>query len=422
MPARERKYIFTNIDWWMVLMYLVLVGIGWISVYASGYSETAPRIFDVSMVYGKQMIWIGIAFFLAFLILIIDAKFFSTFAYFIYAITMLLLVVVLIIGTEVHASRSWLVISESIRFQPAEIAKFATALALAKYLSDSSIRITDWSTRKWVAVILGIPILLIVFQNETGSMLVFFSFIFVLYREGLSSNVLIFIFLLIVLFLLTLLLNKLIIIIALAVIAAALIFFVRRTLRNILIILAIFGSLIGVVFSIGYAYERILKPHQRKRIDVLLGKEVDPKGAGYNVNQSIIAIGSGGVIGKGFLNGTQTKFKFVPEQNTDFIFCTVGEEWGFAGSLLVLAIYILLLLRIIQVAERQRSAFSRIYGYGLASVLFFHVIINIGMTIGLAPVVGIPLPFISYGGSSMLAFSIMLFVFIKQDAVRMQVL
>jgi rod shape determining protein RodA len=422
MSRREQKYIFANIDLMMVFMYLVLVAIGWISIYASGFNEEAPKIYDITMVYGKQMIWICLSLLLAFIILIIDAKFFSTFAYIIYAVTTLLLIGVLIFGTDVNASKSWFVITENIRFQPSELAKFSAALALAKYLGDSSIRISEWKTRYNVLLFLGIPILLILMQNETGSMLVFLSFIFVLYREGLSGNVLIVTFLMVVLFLLTLLLDKLIIISALAIIAIGFVFFIRRTRRNLLVLFSIFVILIGITYSVGYIYEKVLGDHQKKRIDVLLGKETDLKGAGYNVNQSVIAIGSGGPIGKGFLQGTQTRFKFVPEQNTDFIFCTIGEEWGFAGSSLVLMLYVLLLLRILYVAERQRSSFSRIYGYGLASILFFHVIINIGMTIGLAPVVGIPLPFISYGGSSMIAFSIMLFVFIKQDAVRMHVL
>jgi rod shape determining protein RodA len=422
MAVREQKNMLSNIDWWMILLFFLLVAIGLINVYASGFNEEHPHIYDLTQVYGKQLIWIGLGILFGFFILIIDSKFFSTFSYAIYIITTLLLIAVLIFGTEVNGSRSWFIITETIRFQPSELAKFSAALVLAKYLSDSSIHIAEWKTRLNVLLILGIPILLIILQNETGSMLVFCSFIFVLYREGLSGNVLIFLFLLIVLFFLTLLLDKLIIIAALGIIAIGFTFFIRRTRRNLVVLFSIFLLLIGMVYSVGYAYEHVLSDHQRKRIDVLLGKVTDIKDAGYNVNQSMIAIGSGGITGKGFLHGTQTRFKFVPEQNTDFIFCTVGEEWGFIGSATVVILYILLLLRIVFIAERQRAPFSRIYGYGLASILFFHVLINIGMTIGLAPVVGIPLPFISYGGSSLLAFSVMLFVFIKQDAVRMQVL
>ena len=418
----EKRSMKYNIDWWTVLLFLLLVGIGWVNIYASGYHDDRPLIYDISMVYGRQMIWIGVALLIAFFVMLIDAKFFSLFAYFIYAGTLLLLIAVLIFGSEVNGSKSWFIISEHIRFQPSEFAKFATALVLSKYLSDSSIKMKDVRTRLIVFGVVLFPMLLILLQNETGSLLVFVSFIFVLYREGLSGNALILLFLLVIIFLLTLLLNKLIIIAALAGIAIVMVFIIRRTRKNILILTGVFIGLSSMVYLLGYSYEKVLSDHQRKRIDVLIGKETDIKGAGYNVNQSIIAIGSGGLTGKGFLNGTQTRFKFVPEQNTDFIFCTIGEEWGFLGSALVIALYVILLLRLIFLAERQRSSFSRIYGYGLASVLSFHVLINIGMTIGLMPVVGIPLPFISYGGSSLLAFTIMLFVFLKQDAIRMQVL
>lgn len=422
MVRREQRSMISNIDWWIVLMFVVLAFIGLINIYAAGYNEERTNIFDLSTVYGKQLVWIGMAMLLGFFILIIDAKFFSTFAYFIYGTTTLLLIAVLFFGSEVNGSKSWFVITDTIRFQPAELAKFSAALVLAKYLSGTSVRIADMKSRLSVFALLLTPMLLILLQNDTGSLLVFFAFIFVLYREGLSGNVLIFTFLMIVMFLLTLLLDKLIIIGALGAIAGVFVFFIKRTRKNLMVLFSIFALLIGVVFSVGYAYEKVLSDHQKKRIDVLLGKETDIKGAGYNVNQSMIAIGSGGFAGKGFLNGTQTRFKFVPEQNTDFIFCTIGEEWGFIGSVLVVALYVMLLLRIIFLAERQRSNFSRIYGYGLASVLCFHVLINIGMTIGLMPVVGIPLPFVSYGGSSMLAFTVMLFVFIKQDAARMQIL
>ncbi len=422
MGSRERRSAISNIDWWTILIFLVLAGVGLMSIYAAGFNEAHPQIFDYNTVYGKQLIWIGIAMLLGFFILIIDAKFFSTFAYVIYGVTTLLLLSVLIFGAEVNGSKSWFIITDNIRFQPAELAKFSAALVLAKYLGDTSTRLSDWKPRIVVLLVLVVPMLLILLQNDTGSLLVFFAFIFVLYREGMSGNVLIFAFLIILMFLLTLLLDKLIIIAALGVLAIILVFFIKRSRKNILILISVFALLTGMVYSVGYVYEKTLSDHQKKRIDVLLGKDTDIKGAGYNVNQSMIAIGSGGLTGKGFLNGTQTRFKFVPEQNTDFIFCTIGEEWGFVGSAFTVLLYLLLLLRILFLAERQRSHFSRIYGYGLASVLCFHVLINIGMTIGLAPVVGIPLPFISYGGSSMLSFTVMLFVFIKQDAVRMQVL
>jgi len=285
-----------------------------------------------------------------------------------------------------------------------------------------NIKIQDIRTKIITAFIIGLPVLLIFLQNDTGSALVYTAFIFVLYREGLSGNVLIFSVLTIALFFLALLINQYIILGVLLAIALILFKYIRKRRKEITILVSSFIIISGFVFSVNYIYENVLEVHQKGRIDVLLGKEVDLKGIGYNVNQSKIAIGSGGFIGKGFLQGTQTKYNFVPEQSTDFIFCTIGEEWGFVGSSIVIVLYVLLFLRIIMMAERQRSSYSRIYGYGVASILFFHFVINIAMTIGLAPVVGIPLPFISYGGSSLWAFTILLFVFIKQDANRLQLL
>jgi len=421
MRSRSRD-IISNIDWLTVAMYVFFVIVGWLNIYSATYNSSQPEIFNFSQEYGKQIIWIAGAFVLALFVLIIEAKFFSTFAYVFYILSLLLLVLTLFIGKEVHGSHSWIYFSETFRFQPLELAKFATNLALAKFLSQIGIRMQDLSTRLKAFVFISIPIIMILLQNETGSALVFASFIFILYREGLSGNILIIGFALIILFIFSLLINKLIVAGFILAVALILFFFIRRTRKNILTYSLIVAGIIGFVFSVNMIYEKALQPHQQKRIDVLLGKISDVKDAGYNVNQSKIAIGSGGFLGKGFLNGTQTKFKFVPEQNTDFIFCTIGEEWGFLGSGIVLIVYFLLIMRILFIAERQRSAFSRIYGYGLASLIFFHVLINIGMTIGLAPVVGIPLPFVSYGGSSLLSFTILLFVFIKQDANRMQVL
>lgn len=419
---RSSKNIFANIDWLMIAMYVFFVTVGWVNIYAAAYTVVHPSIFDFSQEYGKQFMWISIAMILALCVLIIDAKFFSTFAFVIYVLSILLLIITLFIGKEVHGSRSWIYFSETVRFQPLELAKFATNLVLAKFLSQIGIRMQDAGTRLKTIAYIFIPAIMILLQNETGSVLVFISFIFVLYREGLSGNILIIGFAIIILFIFSLLINVFIVAAFILAIALILFFFIRRNRKNILTYFLIVAGIIGFVFCVNFLYERVLQPHQQKRIDVFLGKVTDLKDKGYNVNQSKIAIGSGGFLGKGFLNGTQTKYKFVPEQNTDFIFCTIGEEWGFVGSGLVLIIYFLLILRILFVAERQRSAFSRIYGYGLASIVFFHVFINIGMTIGLAPVVGIPLPFVSYGGSSLLSFTILLFVFIKQDANRMQVL
>ncbi len=419
---RQPKNIFSNLDWTLVGMYVFFILVGWLNIYAAAYNEEHKSIIDFSQEYGKQFMWILISFALILFVLILDAKFFVTFSYVVYIFAIAFLLLTLVIGTEVNGSRSWIYFSETVRFQPLELAKFATNLVLAKFLGDISVRMQDIRTRLKALVIIAVPAILVLMQNETGSMLVFASFIFVLYREGLSGNILILGFALIVLFIFTLLIDKFIVIAFITLAAIVFIFLIRRSRKNILQFLLIYGLIVGFIYSVNGIYEHVLEPHQKKRIDVFLGKVTDLKGKGYNVNQSKIAIGSGGALGKGFLNGTQTKYKFVPEQNTDFIFCTIGEEWGFVGSGIVVIMFVMLLIRILFVAERQRSSFSRIYGYGLASLLFFHVMINIGMTIGLAPVVGIPLPFVSYGGSSLLSFSVLLFVFIKQDANRMQVL
>ncbi|MBE9480088.1 MAG: rod shape-determining protein RodA [Bacteroidetes bacterium] len=418
---RGQKNIFHNIDWITVFLYLTLVFLGWINIYAAIYDESHKSIFDISQRYGKQLIWIAAAIILALIILIIDAKFFSTFAYPIYIISILSLLAVLLLGTRIAGSKSWFQIG-AFGIQPAEFAKFATNLAIAKYLTTLNINLKKLKTIIKSLLIIGIPAILILLQHDMGSALVYSSFILVLYREGLSGSILILGVMIVVLFILTLILGKFIFIGILAGIAFLMFFFIKRNRKNIYSIIGILVLTIAFVFSVDYGFKNVLKPHQKKRIEVLLGKEVDLKGAGYNVNQSKIAIGSGGFSGKGFLKGTQTKYNFVPEQSTDFIFCTVGEEWGFVGSFVVIFLFIALLIRLIKLAERQRSDFSRIYGYGVASILFFHIVVNIGMTIGLTPVIGIPLPFFSYGGSSLWAFTILLFIFLKQDANRLEVL
>lgn len=415
---RRSVNIFSNIDWWLVGIYLFLVFTGWINIYAAAYNEDHKNIFDFSQEYGKQFMWMIISFVLAIIIIIIDPKFFSTFSYLIYIFSILLLIATLLVGKEVNGSHSWIYFSDTFRFQPLELSKFGTTLLLAKFLGDIGVRMQDLNTRLKAFLLIIIPATLILLQNETGSVLVFVAFIFVLYREGLSGNILIIGFALILLFIFTLLINEIIISAFITLVAILLFFLIKRSRKNIVKYVLIYLAIIGFVFSVNAVYEHVLQPHQKKRIDVFLGKDLDIKDKGYNVNQSKIAIGSGGLLGKGFLNGTQTKFKFVPEQNTDFIFCTIGEEWGFLGSSLVIIFYIIFLIRILSVAEKQRSSFSRIFGYGLASVIFIHLFINIGMTIGLAPVVGIPLPFISYGGSSLISFTILLFVFIRQDISR----
>jgi len=418
---RQQKNIFENIDWVLVIMYLVLVLMGWMNIYAAVFNEEHSSIFDMSQNYGRQLIWIGSSLILALAILVIDGKFFAAFSYPIYAAIMVLVLFVLFVAKDVQGARAWIEIG-SFKLQPSEFAKFATNMALAKYLSTLNIRMEDMRTKITAGIIVALPVALILLQNDTGSALVFCAFIFVLYREGLSQNVLIFGFLAGVLFVLTLMVSKMIL---LGVIVGAGILgyvLMRKTRKNLFAILLIVVMSAGVVFSVDYAYNKILQAHQRERIDILLGKKSDPKGAGYNVNQSLIAIGSGGLNGKGYLQGTQTKYDFVPEQSTDFIFCTVGEEWGFAGTTTVLLLFLALLYRIIFIAERQRSSYTRIYAYGVASILFFHIMINVGMAIGLAPVIGIPLPFFSYGGSSLWSFTILLFILIKLDSYRMYIL
>jgi rod shape determining protein RodA len=391
---------------------------GWVSVYSSVYDETHSSILDISQRYGKQMIWIIAAGVIAFVIMLIDAKVYNAFAYIIYGLSILVLLTVLGIGTEISGSKSWFQIG-GVAIQPAEFAKFATCLALARYLSSYATDINILRTKLIATLIIFIPAILILLQNDTGSAVVYVALILVLYREGLSGYFLISGLILVVLFVMTLLINQLFMTLILTACAVLLYYFNRMLRKKWWIIVMIWMASVGVVFTVDYLFDNLLEAHQKTRINVLLGKELDPKGAGYNVNQSKIAIGSGGLIGKGFLQGTQTKYNFVPEQSTDFIFCTVGEEWGFAGSTAVIALFVFFLYRLVKMAERQRSDFSRIYGYGVVSILFFHFLVNIGMTIGLVPVIGIPLPFFSYGGSSLWAFTILLFIFIKLDANRL---
>ncbi|MBK6837110.1 MAG: rod shape-determining protein RodA [Bacteroidetes bacterium] len=418
---RNEKSILQNLDWLMVGMFLLMVIMGWLNIYAAVYNEEHQSIFDLSQSYGKQTIWIAGSLVLALMILVIDGKFYAAFSYPMYGAMLLLLLSTFAFSRDVKGSYGWIDIG-SFKLQPAEFAKFATNMALAKYLSTLDIRMQDMRTKITSLILLGVPMAIVLLQNDTGSALVFGAFIFVLYREGLSGNILLLGFLTIVLFVLTLLVPKLQLFGIIGGIALLFFFLIRKTRKNIMVI--VIGAVLAssVVFSVNYVYNNVLQLHQRTRIDVLLGKQTDLKGAGYNVNQSKIAIGSGEFWGKGFLQGTQTKYDFVPEQSTDFIFCTVGEEWGFVGSFVVISLFMALLARIIYVAERQRSQYSRIYGYGVASILFFHLMINIGMTIGLAPVIGIPLPFFSYGGSSLWSFTILLFIFIKLDAYRLQIL
>ena len=414
----KQRSPFFNVDWIVVITFLVLCIIGWFNIHAAVYNPEKPSIFDLETNYGKQLLFIISALILGLVILLLDSKFFNTFSPVFYGITLLLLILVLIVGRNVGGNQAWIPIG-SFRLQPSEFAKFSTCLLLARYLSGINIKVQDLRTQAVCAIILLIPTGLIMLQPDTGSALVFGSLIFVLYREGLSGYFLIIGAILIVLFVLSLLISKLYLLLGLVAICGLLIYNYKK--NRAFITTVVYGFIISVIFifCVDFAYKNILQSHQRNRIDVLLGIVEDLKGEGYNVNQSKIAIGSGGMWGRGYLQGTQTKYDFVPEQSTDFIFCTIGEEWGFAGSVVVIGLYLFLLLRIVNIAERQRSSFSRIYGYGVASIIFFHFFINIGMTIGLVPVIGIPLPFISYGGSSLWSFTILLFILLKLDSNRM---
>ena len=414
---RREHGIFHRVDWVMVILYLILVLFGWLNIYSAVYDEMQPSIFDLTQRYGKQMVWIAAALILAVVTLAIDPKFFSQFAWFIYVGLILLLILVIIIGRDVSGTRSWFHLG-SVAIQPAEFAKMATALVVARYLSKIDLNLKKVKTWLKAAILVFFPVLLILLQRDTGSALVFLVFLLVFYRFGMSGYMLLALVALPVIGILALLINKFILIGILLFGAVIFYLFTLKKFRHFLIVLAIFVGSAGYIFSVDFAVNRILQPYQRQRINVLIGKTSDPKGAGYNVNQSLIAIGSGRILGKGYLNGTQTKYNFVPEQSTDFIFCTVGEEWGFLGILVLVAIYVGLFARIIIIAERQRAKFSRIYGYSVAAILFTHFAINIGMTLGLIPVIGIPLPFLSYGGSSLWAFTLLLFIFIRQDSYR----
>lgn len=410
-------------DWLTIGLYFAIMLFGWINIYAAGYSEDHTGVFDFSVQHGKQIIWIAIALFLAAVVVLTEPRVFSNTAYAIYGIVIVLLVVTLFIATVTKGGKSWIDFG-AFKFQPSEFAKFATALAAAKYMSAIDLDFKNLRTKVMIAFLVAIPAALIFLQHDTGSALVFLGFIFPLYREGLSGNILVIGVTAIVLFVLALLIDKFILLAGIAAIAILYLFvwLNKRTSRDYWRTIIIAACCAMFVFSVDFVFNSVLESHQRERIDVLLGKSDDIQGSGYNVNQSKIAIGSGGLIGKGFLNGTLTKADFVPEQETDFIFCTVGEEWGFVGCVLLLVLYTLLLQRLIVMAERQRSTFARVYGYSVASILFIHLFVNVGMVLGLVPVIGIPLPFFSYGGSSLLAFTVLLFIFIRQDASKNQLL
>lgn len=472
---KRRINIWNGLDKITILLFIVLVIMGWFNIYAAVYNEERAGILDLSQRYGKQFIWIIATIVIAVFVVIIDNRFYLFFSWFIYGTMILLLIMVLVLGKEINGARSWFEFG-GLSLQPAEFAKFGTSLALAGYLSSKRQDLTKANVVIPAIAIILSPVVLIALQPDMGSSIVFFALFLVLFREGLSPYVFVSGLMMLILFFLTLLFDNLYISLVLIVLAFILAWFATRKWKWCLsggVVLALITGLLylldrfviksignemvifisiflsGIVFayfiylkkvtsiliiylfllgsllfvnSVDYGFNNVLKPHQKERVSIMMGLKSDPHGTGYNVNQSKISIGSGGLTGKGYLQGTQTKFKFVPAQSTDFIFCTVGEEWGFIGSVTIISIYMFLFLRLIFLAERQRSAFSRIYGYCVVSILFIHFFINIGMAIGLVPVIGIPLPFLSYGGSSLWGFTILLFIFLRLDASRTEYL
>lgn len=467
-PAGGRLFA-SDIDWWTVGTYVLMVFFGWLNIYAAVYNEEQAGIFDLSQRYGMQMLWIGIGFFLAVSILLIDGKYWHMLAYPFYFAMLGVMLFVLLFGREINGAKAWLVVGP-VQIQPAEFMKFVTALALARYMSAYNFDLHSGKALYYIGWIIGIPVLLILAQNDTGSAMVFAAFFIMLYREGFGSELYVVALMLILLFVISFLLEPLPILfivlllcltaqgivnrnwrdtaryLALVLLLGVVVFglltvcgvgigsyrsmligtalslpwlvryAMRHHLPNLWKFVALFAGAVLFTGMVDYVFDNVLQVHQQKRILDLLGIEKDPHGWSYNVIQSKIAIGSGGFLGKGFLGGTQTRFSFVPEQSTDFIFCTVGEEWGFVGSAGVVALFIFLILRLMRMGERQKEPFGRIYCYSVAAIFFVHFVVNIGMTVGLFPVVGIPLPFFSYGGSSLLAFTLLLFVAVRLDA------
>ena len=419
--ASINRSLKQTVDWKLVICYLLLVIIGWLNIYASVHSDNPTSIFDWSCRSGKQFVWIMTSLIIATLILfVISPRLWEVISTPAYLFVVALLIIVIFVSKDVKGSHSWFEFGP-VKFQPAEISKITTSMLLATVMSRPSFKISNIKGLVSAALIIGIPMLIIVAESETGSALVYVGFLVTLYREGLSGWYLAILGAAILLFILTLTTHWWVSAIVLAAICAIYYLGVlRRTRRESRMIRrealrrTILSFLAGIafIFATGFIFESVLQPHQRARIEVLLGMKEDPSGVGYNVRQSKIAIGSGGLLGKGYLNGTQTAYGFVPEQSTDFIFCTVGEEWGFLGCSVVILLYVFMIWRIIQDSEKAREGFTRIYGYCLACCLFMHLFINIGMTVGLMPVIGIPLPFLSYGGSSLWAFTTMLFIFL----------
>jgi rod shape determining protein RodA len=413
----KNQSVTSNLDWISVAIYIILVILGWLNIYSSSLSSTVEdaSLFDFTQIYGKQMLFIFFTIPMVFMILAVDAKFYEQYSSVIFGVALVLLAGLFVAGKTIAGQRCWYAIG-GFTLQPSEFAKAATALALAKYLSDVQVNLKDMNRQVQTLLIILLPIMLILPQPDPGSALIFSVFFLVLYREGLPSWYLWTGFVAIILFVLSLLFEPWAV--AIMALIAIVFYYLKSRIgnRNIVASSLLFVLISGYVFSVDYVFDHVFKQHHRDRFNILLGKEVDMRGIGYNTNQSEIAIGSGGWFGKGFLEGTQTKGGFVPEQHTDYIFTTVGEEWGFLGSLIVIGLFAGLLLRIIYLAERQKTKFSRIYGQCVAGILFIHFFVNIAMVAGIFPTIGVPLPFFSYGGSGLWGFTILLFIFLKMDA------
>jgi rod shape determining protein RodA len=423
---RQYEDITRKIDWITVLLFGALVLIGWLNIYAAVYEEGSGKsIFSLDLNSGKQFLWILFDVVLIVVILLLDFRTYESLAYYIFGFFVLLLLGVLFFGVEISGAKAWFDLKLFL-FQPSEFAKFATALALAKFMSHYNFKFSKLKNQLIIAAILGVPALLILMQPDAGTTMVFASFAIVLYREGLSPLLIIMGFLAVILFVVTLFVNPTYLLFGILGIGITITIFIiataKKKVKNSLISIAITLVVSGVVLSVDKIVNDVLQPHQQNRVKTLVDPGIDPKGAGYQVIQSKMAIGSGGFSGKGFLNGSLTKLDYIPFQSTDFIFCTLGEEHGWIGSFIIIVLFLALFIRIINISERQKSRFARIYGYGVASIMFMHFAVNIAMTIGLFPVIGIPLPFLSYGGSSLWAFTILLFILIKLDAHRMQIL
>jgi rod shape determining protein RodA len=473
--VKQTTNIWSGVDKITILLFLLLVIIGWFNIYAAVYNDEAKDIFDLSQRYGKQFVWILAAILIGIFVLLIDIRFYYFFSWFIYGGIILLLLLVLVLGHTIYGAKSWFEIG-GFGLQPSEFAKFSTVLALAAYLNNKRQELMKTKVLATALVIIIFPSILVLLQPDTGSAIVFFALFIVLFREGMSSYIFVSGLMAIFLFFITLLIGSFNLSAALIIIALLLIglttrkwnlfasavlivggiiialyllnefvlqvfekdivllisvlisgiffaiYYLKRKSFSLLVIYLFLAGSMVFINTVDYAFNNLLAEHQRERVDIVLGLKKDLHGTGYNLNQSLISIGSGGFSGKGFLQGTQTKFKFVPKQSSDFIFCTIGEEWGFIGSTLVIVLYMTLFLRLIVLAERQRSAFSRVYGYGVVSILFAHFFINIGMAIGIIPTIGIPLPFLSYGGSSLWGFTVLLFIFLRLDASRTEYL